>query len=188
MSNISSLHPNPYCGARHLLGSEAPATPPASNTGRATGDYRSAAQISDAPLFHALNSAARRAPQLLELFKQQVGGDWTDKSLSEGERANIAANAERVLKYLDRAGLSDSEQNGRIDGFKTLVVTIANPQKQHLADQGSEAWTLIDFAQRGYVALSDPDIHNQHYHIPPRKNHHADNRRSPLLPVERWNK
>lgn len=97
--------------------------PPTHKTGRTPNDQRSAEQIVDNPLFVALE---QYPDHLIKGFYTHIGGNWDDKSLTPEERAAIAADAERVLEYIDRRGGEHSKANNHtVDGMKIAVPLIA---------------------------------------------------------------
>lgn len=136
---------------------------PTRNTGRATGDNRSAEEITRGPLFKRLLSATRngRSTPLLEghrieKFYLQIGGDWNDKTLGDRERADIAANAERVLNYIDSLGGHQSTASDqKISGIISTRVRLAYEglTVHQLSIEGSEARQLLNFVDNGYSAF-----------------------------------
>ena len=132
---------------------------PTQNTGRAAGDYRSAEEITQNPLFKKSfptvpsQGSPLLAEDRLESFYEKVGGNWNDKNLSARERADIAANAERVLEYIDNLGVSNSiAGNQKIDGIQTERPRLhyESLTNEHLSVPFSEANLLLNFAQYGY--------------------------------------
>lgn len=132
---------------------------PTKNTGRAAGDYRSVDEITQNPLFEkSLPTTSYLGSPLLEedrleSFYEKVGGNWNDKSLSDRERADIAANAERVLEFIDNLGVSNSiAGNQKIDGIQVERPRLhyQSLTNEHLSVPFSEANLLLNFAQYGY--------------------------------------
>jgi hypothetical protein len=135
-----------------------PSDAPTANTGRTPNDQRSAEKIASHPLFASL----KNYPKIIEDFKTQVGGDWNDSKLDPDTRANIAANAERVLIYMDSLGGAHSKANNhKIDG-KNNGPTLPLPEKFRGPESEvalfSEAWRLLDFSKDGYSALLRPPL------------------------------
>lgn len=135
-----------------------PSDAPTANTGRTPNDRRSAEEIARHPLFSSL----KNHPKIIEDFKTQVGGDWNDSKLDPDTRANIAANAERVLTYIDSLGGAHSKaNNNKIDG-KYNGPTLPIPEKFRGPESEialfSESWRLLDFSKDGYSALLRPPL------------------------------
>jgi hypothetical protein len=137
-------------GGYPALQNRATAAPTLQPDGRAPGDDRTAEEIVVNPLFRELGRVLE--PRELTNFKKHVGGDWEDLSLPAGLRADSAANAERVLEYIDKRGGIDSEpNNGEIEGVATRIAYIAPPfDRLFRTYEGSEARLLMDFAYDGY--------------------------------------
>lgn len=133
----SSAHPTPLEKPTH-------------NEGRAPGDHRSVVQITDNPIFGNLDTKT----DMYKLFQQQVGGDWNDPNLPPQQRADIAANAERVLMYIDQHNPAAADSNNNsIDGFsKVRDFSLFGYRTAH-TDEGSEARLFDDFSKNGYGAL-----------------------------------
>lgn len=145
-----------------------PPQAPIDNTGREPGDYRSAEQITSGPLFKNLfkdpKSKTSQAPLLegprVDDFFWQIGGNWNDPKRSFAERADIAANAERVLKFIDQTGgESSTANNGVVEGTinlrPRLQYEVLSPDDINI--EGSEARKLLNFAKYGYSALQHPN-------------------------------
>lgn len=147
--------------------------PPTHNTGRSPGDFRSAEDITRGPLFKNLMytpGAPMNQPPLLEGrrigdFYRQIGGNWNDPALSSEKRADLAANAERVLQFIDQSGEGATANNNNIEG-----ITNVRPRMLYdflgietLSLAGSEARTLLNFSQYGYSALQAPGQHHETY-------------------------
>ncbi|UII73233.1 hypothetical protein LVW35_08670 [Pseudomonas sp. HN11] len=133
----SSAHPTPLEKPTH-------------NEGRAPGDHRSVMQITDNPIFGNLN----KKTDMYKRFQQQVGGDWNDPNLPPQQRADIAANAERVLKYIDQHNSSAADSNNnRIDGFSPIRNFSSAGFRTVHTIEGSEARLLDNFSKNGYSAL-----------------------------------
>ena len=146
---------------------------PTENTGRAAGDYRTVDEITKNPLFDNLLTplpadkmptsahldpftnpyAARLEEHRIDDFYDKVGGNWNDPSLSDSERADIAANAERVLEYIDRLGGNNSTVGDQmINGMSSALPRLYYNRltTEHLTTEGSEARLLLNFADHGY--------------------------------------
>ena len=138
--------------------------PPTENTGKAPGDNRTAEQIISGPLFKQIFGSSDpknpKAPLLeqhrLEDFYFQIGGNFNDPTLSDGERARLAANAERVLQFIAQSGGNGSiANNGLIEGettFRSKVGYLLLSDRD-LTVEGSEARMVLNFARDGYHAL-----------------------------------
>lgn len=142
--------------------SQRPAQPPRENSGRDPGDHRSADVISSGPLFRGITPSQNgEASQLKgsdrEAFYRQVGGDWNDPNASPDERADRAANAERVLRYIDNVGGENSEaNNNNIDGWAPRSNTrdrSLNLSPLEIGTPNSESRMFLNFIRNGYSAL-----------------------------------
>lgn len=136
--------------------------PPTQNTGRDEGDYRSHHDFYEDPLFASVFGTSTKPSVLtktqLQAFFLKVGGVPQHElhKLTPYDRANIAANALRVLKYIDSTPHAFSTPNNdRIDtGFKSPSAHNAstpNNGKMHLWN--SEASMLVRFTEEGYPGL-----------------------------------
>lgn len=137
-------------------------TPPTQNTGRDAGDYRSHHDFYEDPLFASIFGTSTKPSVLtktqLREFFIKVGGVPQHElhKLTPYDRAKIAANALRVLKYINSTPHAFSTPNNdRIDtGFKSPSAhnsSTPNNGKTHLWN--SEASMLVRFTEQGYPAL-----------------------------------
>lgn len=144
------------------LQKEARQMPPTQNTGRDEGDYRSHRDFYKDPLFTSIfgNSTTPSVltnAQLHDFFINVGGVPQHDlHKLTPRDRADIAANALRVLKYIDSTPHAFSTpNNNRIDtGFKAPSPdnpSTPNNGKRHLWN--SEASMLVRFTVQGYPGL-----------------------------------
>ena len=141
--------------------------PPTQNAGRAPGDFRSVSEITSGPLFKNLMrtpDTPANSPPLLEGkriddFYWQIGGNWNDPSLSSEKRADLAANAERVLQFIDQSGEGPTANNNNIDGISAIRPRMFydHLKIESLSDAGSEARTFLNFSKNGYSALQSSD-------------------------------
>lgn len=119
--------------------------------GRMPGDLRTVEEITLNPLFNAFEEVF--VAEELAAFKVRIGGDWEDSGLPADVRADIAANAEHVLTFIDQQGGACSTANdGKIDG-RVQDVPFLPPAfltREHFTYPGSEARRLSDFAHAGY--------------------------------------
>lgn len=91
-------------------------------------------------------------------FFWQIGGNWNDPKLSDAQKADIAANAERVLKYIDQTGGQHSTANNNmIEGSIWYGFRIHRGDPDTMNKAGSEARALLNFSKEGYSALQDPN-------------------------------
>lgn len=122
--------------------------------GRVRGDYRTVEEITAGPLFKGLHAAL--SDEELNAFKAKIGGDWESPEFPPDRRAELAANAERVLQIIDRKGGKESTAgNGKIDGLReyaSLAPDLLQPEFLHTLP-GSEARRLVQFANHGFSAL-----------------------------------
>ena len=138
------------------------------NTGRAPDDTRSVEEITANPLFKSYFDVV--TPSLHRDFKYQVGGDWNDPKLDPDTRADIAANAERVLKRIDEnAGEKPTRNDGKIDSEVEMFKDIEDLERFHAADivnigghisgykkyafKDSQLHVLFNFSKEGHSAL-----------------------------------
>ncbi len=131
---------------------------PTGNIGRAPHDHRSAEEIAAGPLFsvipHLIDSSENRV--FIRQFFEQMGGYWGDHSLDAQTRADIAANAERVLQYIDsRGGKESIPSNQTIDLPFGNTPWMANPSKEMLTRENSEMRLLLDFCEKGYPVFQE---------------------------------
>ncbi|NWA85710.1 hypothetical protein [Pseudomonas sp. D2002] len=163
LPNLMSL--NVFATLGSLRSDSTGAQPPTQNTGRAPGDYRTVEQITGGPLFQQTFSWSTdpKNPQVPLLegqrvadFYAQIGGNFNDPKLSLSERADLAANAERVLQFIAQSGgEASTADNNRIEGKYSATFRI-DPDflsDENLSAEGSEARTLLSFARYGYDAL-----------------------------------
>ncbi len=131
-------------------------TVPTAHAGLTPGDNRSLEQITANPLFKALD--APTPSSVLKDFQKVLGGDWNNPKFPEHIRRHIAADAERVLQYIDKSvGDEPKRNNGVIEGtfhstYKLLGETLS-PEDFTL--DNSPARKLVQFSQQGYRALSN---------------------------------
>lgn len=122
--------------------------------GRVRGDYRTVEEITAGPLFKGLHAALSN--EELIAFKAKIGGDWENPEFPADHRAELAANAERVLQIIDRKGGKESTAgNGKIDGLReraSLLPDLFQPDSLYTLP-GSEARRLVQFANNGFSAL-----------------------------------
>lgn len=122
------------------------------NVGQDKYDKRSVEQITHTPLFSDMQKMFTSLPngdRYLQQFFQQVGGDWRDPTLTARAKANIAANAERVLEHIDKlGGRHSTAENNRLDGLRQN--TKGKPAYRH-----SEAARLLNFCEQGYSIFQD---------------------------------
>lgn len=127
-------------------------TPPTGNTGRAPGDTRSAEQITSGPLFSIFQEHQFRS--LIGGFYNQIGGHWNDPKSSADAQADRAADAERVLAYIDQMGGHGSfAGDGQIQGYRSPGWLAVMPTILRNTTPGSEAGKLLNFANEGYPSL-----------------------------------
>ncbi|WP_148046893.1 hypothetical protein [Pseudomonas poae] len=142
------------------LPTTSPSAPPTQcfNRGQDPYDRRTAEKILKNPLFSSLDKGANPAGARflnLDKFYEKVGGNWNDKRLSPRQRADIAANAERVLEHIDRMGGRHSTgYNNNIDGLMPDRITLEARYINNTVNKDSEYMRLLDFCERGYTALS----------------------------------
>ncbi|MCF5055121.1 hypothetical protein GIW50_16715 [Pseudomonas syringae] len=131
-------------------------TVPTAHAGLAPGDNRSLEQITANPLFKAFD--APTPSSVLKDFQKVLGGDWNNPKFPEHIRRHIAADAERVLQYIDKSvGDEPKRNNGVVEGtfhstYKLLGETLS-PEDFTL--DNSPARKLVEFSQQGYRALSN---------------------------------
>lgn len=171
---MSSITPSPFIQPPVMNAPKQESSvsqPPTENTGRAPGDNRTVEEITNGPLFKQIfGSSDPKNPQApllahdrLEDFYWQIGGNFNDPTLSYKERADVAANAEKVLQFIAQSGGNDSiANNGFIEGETKFRSKIAY---QGLSDgaltvEGSEARMVLNFARDGYHALQGPGGQN----------------------------
>lgn len=156
-----------FCDYGFSIFTNQPATPhkpqrPTHNTGRDAGDHRTAEEIKKNPLFNKIISIYShpdtRSVYLLRestrvSFFNQIGGNWNDNTLSDSQRADIAANAERVLKYINSIGGTKSIANDQVISGTKFRRLRPNNSLEQLTAKGSEAWHVLNFANKGYSAL-----------------------------------
>lgn len=127
---------------------------PTGNTGRAPGDHRSVDAITSTPLFASAREALK--DDNLTGIKSQTG-DWDDVNASDDTRADRAANAERVFRYTDaKGGTESTPNNNQIEGaiYTRPMMLGASSDSSYDYVEGSEANTLSNFAQNGYKAFA----------------------------------
>ncbi|SDR35368.1 hypothetical protein SAMN04490186_5500 [Pseudomonas grimontii] len=136
--------------------------PPTQNTGRDEGDYRSHHDFYKEPLFTSIFGTSTTPSVLtqaqLQDFFIKVGGvpQHDLHKLTPYDRANIAANALRVLTYIDStAHAFSTPNNDRIDtGFKTPSArNSSTPNNGQMHLWNSEASMLVRFIEQGYPGL-----------------------------------
>lgn len=131
-------------------------TVPTAHAGLAPGDNRSLEQITANPLFKAFD--APTPSSVLKDFQKVLGGDWNNPKFPEHIRRHIAADAERVLQYIDKSvGDEPKRSNGVLEGtFNStykLFGEMLSPEDFTL--DNSPARKLVQFSQQGYSALSN---------------------------------
>ncbi|WDU65258.1 hypothetical protein LRS56_12860 [Pseudomonas poae] len=121
---------------QHIRDMNGPITRPA-------GDHRSADMIIEQSLI--LEGFYRSNAHVFDDHLKEQVGDWTHRNQDPEARADAAFTLEKVLRFIDHYGNSETRWNAQIDGFTKWEYFDVAPQ--------SEASVLEQFAYHGWDVL-----------------------------------